>query len=279
MLDDERERGITSTWFVLCGTPTFATMRAGDLTYHPDGPAARAILRELADRGCEINLHGSFETSDRHELFIEQRRRLAQLTGRPVRGVRQHFLRMRPGHTLRGMAAAGFRYDSTCGFPDRNGFRLGVADVVPAWDGGASQPIDLQEVPLCWMDRALSKYAGIEDPNAWIAAGVALADACRQVEGLWVGVWHPNLAPPLGFPDAPAAFRTLLDRVLASEPFVGTLGAVTEWRAARRSIRVRRLAPDGRIDAYATASAASGLSLEDPGGGMLTRVPAPPSAG
>jgi hypothetical protein len=177
------------------------------------------------------------------------------------------------------MAAAGFRYDSTSGFPDRNGFRLGVADVVPAWDAGASQPIDLQEVPLCWMDRALSKYAGIEDPNAWIAAGVALADACRQVEGLWVGVWHPNLAPPLGFPDAPAAFRTLLDRVLASQPFVGTLGAVTEWRAARRSIRVRRFAPDGRIDAYATASATSGLSLEDPGGGMLTRVPAPPSAG
>jgi hypothetical protein len=87
-----------------------------------------------------------------------------------------------------------------------------------------------------------------------------------------VGVWHPNLAPPLGFPDAPAAFRRLLDRLLALQPFVGTLGTITEWRAARRSIRVRRLAPDGRIDAYATASTASPLSLEDPGGRLLTFI-------
>src|SRR5256885_8202858 len=50
----------------------------------------------------------------------------------------------------------------------------------------------------CWMDRALSKYRGVEDPERWVAAGLALARACRDVEGLWVGVWHPNLTAPLG---------------------------------------------------------------------------------
>jgi len=162
------------------------------------------------------------------------------------------------------MLAAGFRYDTTWGFPDRNGFSLGVADVIPVWDAAAERPIGLDEVPLCWMDRTLSKYAGIEDPGAWVAEGEALAQACRQVEGLWVGVWHPNLTPALGFPDAPGAFHTLLGRLVAQEPFIGTLSAMVEWRAARRSIRVRRLAPDGRIDAHAPVRASFPLRLEDP---------------
>src|SRR2546422_10551371 len=79
-----------------------------------------------------------------------------------------------------------------------------------SWDAGGERPIGLEEVPLCWMDRALSKYRGVEEPERWVAAGLALARACRDVEGLWVGVWHPNLTAPLGFPDAPAAFDELV---------------------------------------------------------------------
>jgi hypothetical protein len=272
VLDDEAALGVVSTWFVLCGSPTFATMRAGDLTYRPDAVATQAILRELVGRGCEIGLHGSFATADRHERFAEQRLRLERLIGRPARGVRQHFLRMRPGATQGGMREGGFRYDATWGFPDRNGFRLGVADVVPLWDAAAARPIGLDAVPFCWMDRTLSKYAGVEDPESWVAEGQTLADVCRDVEGLWVGVWHPNLTPPLGFPDAPDAFRTLLRRLVAREPFIGTLGAMVEWRAARRAIRVRRVTPDGRIDAEAPARAAWPLTLEDASGGTLEVV-------
>ena len=278
LLDDERRSAVVSTWFVLCGTPTLATIRAGDLTYRAEAPAAAAILRDLADKGCEIGLHGSFATGDHHRLFAEQRRRLERVTARPVLGVRQHFLRMRPGTTSHGMTAAGFRYDSTYGFPDRNGFRLGVADVIPGWDAAAGQPTGLDEVPFCWMDRALSKYAGIEDPEAWIAEGKALAQACRHVEGLWVGVWHPNLTPALGFPGAPNAFRTLLDHLIAQDPFIGTLSTIVEWRAARRSIRVRQVAPDGRLDAYAPVPGSKPLMLEDLSGRTLATVSAAPRA-
>jgi hypothetical protein len=276
LLQAEKERGIVSSWFVLCGTPTFRTMRAGDLTYRPEGRGARAALQALRDHGCEINLHGSFATSDDHAVFAEQRRRLAGLTQQPVPGVRQHFLRMRPGETIRGMAAAGFRYDTTAGFPDRNGFRLGVGDVIPAWDGAGDKPLDVQEAPVIWMDRALSKYAGVEDPEAWISEGVALADACRAVQGLWVGVWHPNLTPALGFPDAPAAFAALLDRLLAQQPFVAPLGSLVDWRVARRGVRVRGVLPDGRPDAYSTVPRTDGLMLEDSSGARRHSIPAMP---
>ena len=263
LLDDEGDQGVVSTWFVLCGTPSFATMRAGDLTYRPEAPATRAILDALVERRAEIGLHGSFATADREELFAAQRRRLERLTGLPASGVRQHFLRVHAGTTHRGITAAGFRYDSTCGFFDRNGFRLGVADVLPLWNPVTEQLQGLDEAPFCWMDRTLSKYGGVEDPAIWVADGETLADACREVEGLWVGVWHPNLSPPLGYPGAPDAFRALLRGIAAREPFLGPLRTIVEWRVARRSLRVRLVSPDGRVEAHAAVQAPEPLGLED----------------
>ncbi|HEX4560616.1 MAG TPA: hypothetical protein VH113_02185, partial [Gemmatimonadales bacterium] len=121
LIASESARGLRSTWFILCGTPTFTTMRAGDLTYRPEGTSARRLLTAMANSGGEFGLHGSFETFSEPAAFVRQRERLGQLTGRPIMGVRQHFLRLRPGATQREMAAHGFDYDASIGFPDRNG--------------------------------------------------------------------------------------------------------------------------------------------------------------
>ena len=249
LLDVERRLGVRATWFVLCGTPTLTTMRAGDLTYAADAPAARRILERVCDGSHEVGLHGSFATMDDGAIFTTQRERLERTLGGGVTGVRQHYLRMRPGSTQRDMVRAGFRYDSTFGFADRNGFRLGLADAVPAWDDGAQSALPITEVPFIWMDRALSKYRGIEDPSVWIDDALELARICRDVNGVWTGVWHPNLAPALGFPDAPEAYERLVRELLAEAPWVATLGEIVAWRSARRSIRVRAVRPDGSIEA------------------------------
>ena len=100
-----------------------------------------------------------------------------------------------------------------------------MADVVQGWDARAAAATTLDEVPLHWMDRAQSKYQGIEDPQAWIDEAADLAERCRAMGGLWVGLWHPNLTAPLGFPDAPAAYAELLRRIVddANPPAVDTL--------------------------------------------------------
>jgi hypothetical protein len=252
----ERSRRLRSSWFVLCGTPTPATMRAGDLTYHPESRLARALLAAMVDAGDEIGLHGSFETYVSTDAFTRQRGRLSGLLARPVSGVRQHFLRLRPGATQRAMAQSGFTYDASIGFPDRNGFRQGLADVAPVWDHEQGRALAIDEVPVMWMDRALSKYRGNENPDAWVADGLDLADACRGVEGLWTGVWHPNLVPALGFPGAPEAYARLLDALLDREPYVGTVSELVAWRRTRRMARVDRLGADGVVRAMSGATPA-----------------------
>ena len=244
----EQAADVPSTWFVLCGTPTINTMRAGDLTYRPESAAARRMLAAIVAAGDEIGLHGSFATMDGGApVFSGQRRRLDALSSTMARGVRQHYLRMRPGATQRAMAAAGFAYDATYGFPDRNGFRLGSANVVQAWDAVAGTTLPLDEVPLVWMDRALSKYQGIQDPEAWIDDALVLADTCRAQNGLWVGLWHCNLTPALGYPGAPAAYSRLVTEIARRGPWLAPLDAIVAWRRARRRVAATAVAPDGRL--------------------------------
>lgn len=268
VLNSEAVAKIRSTWFILCGTPTLQTMRAGDLTYSPESTKARGILAQVGGAGHEIGLHGSFATLDNHGAFSDQRRRLEGIAGTPVRGIRQHYVRLHPGVTEHAMVNAGFAYDSTFGFPDRNGFRLGVADVVPRWDTAANKAVGIDEVPFTWMDRALSKYRGVEQPSAWTVDALELAATARTVGGLWVGLWHPNLTTPLGFPDAPNAYSATLAGLLAEHPFVGPLRSIVAWRRARRGVRADAIAADGGVVARTTTPTDTPfqLRLEDAAG-------------
>lgn len=240
-----------ATWFILCGTPSWGSMRSGDLTYRPESPVTRGIVRSLVAAGHEIGLHGSFATGDdgTGAVFTSQRARLQALTAQAsgVVGVRQHFLRMRPGATQRAMVTAGFDYDATFGFSDRNGFRLGVANVVPGWDVAWECETGLAEVPLTSMDRALSKYQGVEAPEQWASAALALADVCRGVNGLWVGLWHPNLTPALGYPRVHDTYPTLVRALVDRDPYFAPVRDIVRWRRLRRSVRAMRLEPDGGL--------------------------------
>jgi hypothetical protein len=243
----ERELGIRSTWFVIAGTPTFATMRVGDITYAPESTMARTVMRMVGDAGHEIGLHGSFATFTFRDVFEAQRARLAVITGAPAIGARQHFLRMRPGKTHAAMGEAGFFYDSTYGFSERNGFRLGVADIIPVWDDKAQRVLSVDTAPFVWMDRALSKYRHVEDPEVWTLDALSVAKPCREMNGLWTGIWHPNMDASLGFPRAPEAFEKLCRNLMADSPWATNLGAAVSWRRARRTARAVGVTPNGDI--------------------------------
>lgn len=263
VLEIEAHYGARTTWFFLCGTPTFATARAGDLTYTPESPAARRIIDAVRDAGHEVGLHGSFATSETPALFAEQRARLAALAGYDAAGVRQHFLRLRPDATYRDMADTGFSFDSTAGFADRNGFRLGVADVLPMWHDATQKPLSLDEAPFTWMDRALSKYHGVENPAEWVRDALELADVVRSVEGLWVGIWHPNLTGPLGFPGALDAYEDLVASLVEHDPWLPTLSDAVAWRRARRAVRAVGLDASGTVRVTSTGAGAGQVALED----------------
>jgi hypothetical protein len=266
LLQLEAHHGIRATWFVICAQPTIRSILAGDSTYRPEGPGARRILTALAQAGHEIGLHGTFATADDAELMMAQRRTLSRLADLPVEGTRQHFLRMRPGRTQRNMVQAGFEYDASWGFADRNGFRLGVADVVPAWDAEAERSMPLDVIPLIWMDRALSKYGGVEEAGRWIEDARELTRECKAAEGLWVGLWHPNTMEALGFPGAEPAFVSLMQSLADDRPYFASAHKIVQWRRFRRSIRATRVSADGRVAMSTLGGQRTVIGIEDESG-------------
>lgn len=274
----EREHGITSTWFVIAGTPSIGSTLKGDVTYSVDSPAARRILAAISEGGHEIGLHGSFATFLDAGVMWQERERLRHATNAAVSGIRQHFLRMRPGATQRAMKEAGFAYDSTFGFPDRNGFRLGVANVVGWWDNRAGRVTGLEEAPLTWMDRALSKYRGIEIASHWVDEGLELARVAQNEEGLWVGLWHPNLTGPLGYPGAPAQFRRMVETTASRDPYLASLATIVEWRRARRTLVAREVSPEGIPRLKSATAGAWQVVLEDGRGNQRERLDWPVAA-
>lgn len=272
ILDIESAHGLRSSWYILCGTPTWGTFKRGDLTYRPESAATRRILAAIAAEGFEIGLHGSLETATTPDRFQDQRRRLTGIAPSAGAGVRQHFLRMDPGPTQRGMERAGFQYDATFGFSDRNEFRLGVADVVPWFDVKGDERTALEIVPFCWMDRTQSKYQGIEDPRAWVASALERADRCREVEGFWSGIWHPNLTDALGYPRAPESFRALCEG-LAGDPnaWVAPVGEVVAWRRRRRTASAMGMGAAGEVVARA-GIAGEVIRLEDAAGTLREEI-------
>jgi hypothetical protein len=266
LLQLEAHHGIRASWFIICAQPTLRSMLAGDSTYRPEGQAARRILAALTHAGHEIGLHGSFVTAEDAKAMTAQRRALSRLADSPVEGTRQHFLRMHPGRTQRNMVQSGFEYDASWGFADRNGFRLGVADVVPAWDAQRQETMPLDLMPLVWMDRALSKYSGIEEAGHWIEDARDLARECKAAEGLWVGLWHPNTMEALGFPGAEPAFVSLLQSLADDRPYFASAHKIVQWRRFRRSIRAARVSADGRVALCTVGGQRTVIAIEDEAG-------------
>lgn len=260
----EREAGIRATWFVLAGNPDVESWRTGDVTYRLEGTTARALLEALLQAEHEVGLHGSLKSAASADRMGEEREVIRKVAGKEPVGIRQHFLRMTPGSTADHAQRAGFTYDATYGFADRSGFRLGAADLLPMWNDARAEPLQLSQAPLAWMDRTFSKYQGEENPERWVDDALDLARTCREVSGLWVGLWHPNVVPALGYPDTWPAFERLLHSLVKEGAYIAPLEELTSWRLARRGLRGRRLA-GGMIDLSSDREGARKVTVTDAG--------------
>ncbi|MFL5574380.1 MAG: hypothetical protein ACJ79S_00190, partial [Gemmatimonadaceae bacterium] len=72
-----------------------------------------------------------------------------------------------------------------------------------------------------------------------------------------------NLAPALGYPGAPAAYRRLVEALLRERPYVAPLRTIVEWRTARRSLRVHTLSEDARSASFVGGAPGAALTLEN----------------
>jgi hypothetical protein len=162
-----------------------------DQPYELRSPLARKAIRQVLASGAEVGLHASYSAGEDPDRIAEERAQLEAIAQTPVTKNRHHFLNWREMWHGRSLAAGGIRWDSTLGFADLPGFRLGVCRPVPLFDPVACTPLGIDEHPLTVMDCSLSfpKYMGLDEEEAFGCVR-RLVDATRRHQGEFILNWH-----------------------------------------------------------------------------------------
>jgi hypothetical protein len=166
-------------------------------------------------------------------------------TGQHAAGVRMHWLYF-GADSPRELQAAGFDYDSTCGYNDAVGYRAGTSQAFRLPGAG-----DLMELPLSIMDTALfyPSRMGLNYAAAWVACEQILENAKRW-NGTVVVNWHcRSLAPERLW----GRFYAQLLRAIGDDgAWFATASEAVAWFRWRRTIQFTAETP-GSVTVFARA--------------------------
>lgn len=162
-------------------------------------------LRNIADSGWEIGLHGGQTAYNNLDQMKKEKERLENVIGSSVIGYRNHFLRFKIPTTWKLLKEAGFKYDTTFGYADCVGFRNGMCHCFKPFNLSENEYIDILEIPLIIMDNTLTDYMKLDIEQSWEIIQ-QLIDTVEKYNGIITILWH------VGMVDAnPILYERLLD--------------------------------------------------------------------
>lgn len=154
----------------------------------------KTIIQKVKDSGAIIGLHASYYAGMHPENIIKERTSLEQITGCTIHHNRYHYLAWREIEDGQVLAKAGIDWDSTLGYADVAGFRLGVCRPIPLFDPIHCKLLGIEEHPLILMDHTLSedKYMGFNIDEAWEYFQRLLTQV-RRYDGELTVLWHNSV--------------------------------------------------------------------------------------
>jgi peptidoglycan/xylan/chitin deacetylase (PgdA/CDA1 family) len=182
IMNIEEKYGAKSTFFFMAESP-------GEQGHSYEIEALEPEITKIIDRGWEVGLHGGHTTYLDTKKMRLKKARLEKVTRKPVLGYRNHFLRFRIPDTWEYLRQAEFRYDSTFGYADCSGFRNGLCHPFRPYNLNTGQEINILELPLVIMDRALDRYMSLDEETRWDIIK-NLIDATEKCHGVITILWH-----------------------------------------------------------------------------------------
>lgn len=196
LVELEASHGFTSTFFFAV-TP-FHTRDGAleDVHYDAGGARYRQAMAMLRDAGFGIGLHASYRAYEDPSRFVRERRRLEELSGSEVLGLRHHYWHLGPdvAATLRAHEAAGFRYDTSIAFNDRVGFRRSGGLPYRPFDVTSERPLRTWQLPPFCMDGNL--FYGSDDIDGAVRTVSEQVEAIAAVGGFGSIDWHSQASIP-----------------------------------------------------------------------------------
>ncbi len=248
------EKKFKSTFFFLARSREDRSYR-----YNINSGKFRKLFRQILASGHEIGLHSSKYAFEKPEKIVKEKQRLENILGSEAKGVRQHFLRLKFPDAWPVFADAGFGYDSSAGFNEKIGFRMGTCFPFTPDNLKNTSMQTFYEVPFVLMDYPWANSRENLNTNGTVLQ--QLANEILKCQGLLHILWHPsNLAETEFQPFWQELFQWLGNQTFYSD----SLENIVDWWDKRRAVRLTRIdRSGGETDFYLNAaSSLSELVLE-----------------
>jgi hypothetical protein len=178
----EEKYGATSSFYFLA-----LTKGNSDFNYKIEG--LEYEMANITDNGWEVGLHGGHEAYNNLDEINEKKNNLEKVLGKNIIGYRNHYLRFKVPDTWTLLEKAGFKYDTTFGYPDHVGFRNGMCHPFKPFNLDTNGEIDILEIPLTIMDATLFDYMMLDMGGAWELTKM-LIDTVERYNGVITVLWH-----------------------------------------------------------------------------------------
>lgn len=206
IMEIEKKHNVRSTFFFLKETKKFKILHPStyglSLGYYDfkTSPIPN-IIKTLDEGGWEIGLHGSYHSFNNKNLLLKEKNELEQVLGKPVIGIRQHFLNLNIPQTWEIQKDIGFKYDASFGYLDQIGFK--EDKILPF------QPLDnnFLEIPTTIMDSNLFSY--YNEKERW-GKIISLIDVAEKNGGIINILWHQRVFNDKEFPGWATMYENII---------------------------------------------------------------------
>ena len=180
---DSEQKKFSIYYFLIGGKSLY------DNRYSCDDPNLKNFLQVLEQKKIVYGLHASYEAYNNEQVLQNEKNVFERLVGNPPENIRNHFLRFDVSATWQIQDKLGFKYDSTCGFADHEGFRCGICHPFNVYDLVADKTLSLKEIPLIIMDGTLRDYRKMS-PEEAIQVINSYKRVCKKYNGIFNILWH-----------------------------------------------------------------------------------------
>ena len=170
----------------------------------------KGIIKRLDKNGWEVGSHYSYYSMNNVSKISKERAELEETLEKEIYGGRSHYLNFEAPKSWKLLEEAGYKYDSSLGYPNTVGFRAGIAYPFRPYDLANEQIMDIVEIPLIIMDKALLNENGQNEEQCWLQVK-EIVEEVRNVDGVLTILWHQSVLDEKDFPILSELYPRLLN--------------------------------------------------------------------
>lgn len=220
IIEIEKTYDVKSTFFFLDESIKFDLFKPSNWglslgRYKIDSPKIAEKIRWLDKNGWEIGLHGSYRSYNSSELLEKEKKRLENIVGHEIIGIRQHFLNINE-ETWKLQSEVGFGYDSSFGFTRNIGFRDDKYHPFFPFEENERFMV----IPMAIMDECLMNKKDIQKEY------LDLMDIVERNNGVLVINWHQRIFNEREFPGYSRVYEEIIREGKKRNAQFARMGAV-----------------------------------------------------